>query len=40
MEYEDIRSNLVRNDENIRKFKLENESYYQQLTTLEQNLET
>lgn len=40
MEYEDIRSNLVRNDENIRESKLENESYYQKLIVLEQNLET
>jgi len=40
MEYEDIRSNLVRNDENIKKFKLENESYLQKIIVLEQNLET
>jgi len=40
MEYEDLRSNLVRNDENIRESKLENESYYQKLIVLEQNLET
>ena len=40
MEYEDIRSNLVRNDENVRKFKLENETYYEKFINLEQNLET
>ncbi len=40
MEYEDIRSNLVRNDENVRKFKLENEAFNQKFIILEQNLET
>lgn len=39
MEYEDIRSNLVRNNETVKKLKSENEAFDQKCTTLEQEFE-
>jgi hypothetical protein len=40
MEYEDIRSNLVRNNETVKKLKSENEAFDQKCTTLEQEFES